>query len=121
MNPAPASGHGRTRRGHRLAALGWLGLGLLQPLWHLWLLPPARLPAGWITLLCLLPLAWPLLAWRQPRRALLWAGTVSLCYFCHGVAEAWSAPAAQPLALLEIALCLLLIGGLGATVQRRRH
>jgi uncharacterized membrane protein len=46
-------------------------------------------------------------------------GILSLFYFCHGVAEAWSMPAIRWLALAEIALTLLLIAALGAGVRRK--
>jgi uncharacterized membrane protein len=62
----------------------------------------------------------PRRALRRPPRALLLAGMLALFYFCHGVSEAWSAPATRILALVEVALSLLLIGALGAAVQRRK-
>jgi uncharacterized membrane protein len=71
--------------------------------------------------IALVPLLLPLLALRNVRRALLWVGILALFYFCHGVAEAWSAPAERIPALLEIALTLLLIGTLGAGVRRPRR
>lgn len=74
-----------------------------------------------MVVLALLPLTGPALAWRRPRRALLLAGMVSLLYFCHGVAEAWSTPAVRPLAWLEIVLCLWLVGALGMTAGRTRQ
>ena len=55
---------------------------------------------------------------RPARRALLWVGILSLFYFSHGVAEAWSSHGERWLALLEVALTVLLISLLGAGVRR---
>lgn len=110
----------RQRAARHAAIVGWAGLALLQPAWHLWLVPSPQ-PAGPLLLLALLPLALPLLALRRPARALLWAGIVALFYFCHGIADLWSVPAARLPAALEIAFSLLLILALGAGVQRRRR
>ncbi|BBD79590.1 DUF2069 domain-containing protein [Aerosticca soli] len=103
----------------RVGLAAWAALFALQILWHAWLAPPARLPVAFVLAITALPLLAPLLAIRRVQRALLWAGILSLCYFCHGVSEAWSDPATRTLALVEIALTLLLIGALGAGVRRR--
>lgn len=109
----------RQRRARLAAFIGWGGLALLQPLWHIWLVPPAHDAIGPTLLLSMLPLVLPLLALRRPARALLWAGMMALFYFSHGVADIWSVPAERLPAALEIAFSLLLIGALGAGVQRR--
>ncbi len=98
---------------------GWAGLIVLQPVWHLWLVPDPHASLAAILLLSLLPLLLPLLALRRPARALLWAGIASLLYFSHGIAEAWSTPAERIPALIEVALSLLLIFSLGAGIGRR--
>ena len=103
----------------RLGLLAWVALTVLQPVWHAWLFPPGP-SALWLVLaLTTVPLLLPLLALRNVRRALLWVGILSLFYFSHGVAEAWSSPSERWLALLEVALTVLLIGLLGAGVRRR--
>ena len=92
---------------------------MLQPVWHAWLFPPES-PALWLVLtLTTAPLLLPLLALRDARRALLWVGILSLFYFSHGVAEAWSSHGERWLALLEVTLTVLLISLLGAGVRRR--
>lgn len=101
--------------------VAWFALVALQVLWHGWLLPPTRLPTPLVLGLAVVPLLLPALALRRPARALLWAGILALFYFCHGVAEAWSAPTERALALIEIALTLLLIGSLGAGARRPRR
>ena len=103
----------------RLGLLAWAALTVLQPMWHAWLFPAAP-SALWLVLaLTTVPLLLPLLAVRDVRRALLWVGILSLFYFSHGVAEAWSSHSERWLALLEVALTVLLIGLLGAGVRRR--
>ena len=103
---------------YRIGLAAWAGLFLLQPLWHCWLFPPQLMP-GWLVLaITMLPLLLPLFAIRDVRRALLWVGILSLFYFCHGIAEGWSSSSERWLSLAEIVLTLLLIGTLGAGVQR---
>ncbi|MDO1530385.1 DUF2069 domain-containing protein [Fulvimonas sp. R45] len=105
----------------KLGLAAWAALVALQALWHGWLQPPRHMPVPLALSIALVPLLLPLLALRNVRRALLWVGILALFYFCHGVAEAWSAPAERIPALLEIALTLLLIGTLGAGVRRPRR
>ena len=105
----------------RMAFAAWALLAALQIAWHGLLLPPTRMPVAIALGFSLLPLALPLLAIRLPRRALFWAGLVSLLYFSHGVMEAWSAPAERGLALAEIALSVLLIAALGIDAHRSRR
>lgn len=93
---------------------------LLQIVWHAWLLPPARMPAAIALPIALLPLAVPLLYWRKPQRALLLAGMISLFYFCHGVAEAWSSRPERVPALIEVIFALVLIGAVGWAGRRKR-
>ena len=104
---------------YRLGRLAWFALIVLQLAWYGWLFPPQVIPRALVLGLTVIPLLLPLLALRDLRRALLWVGILSLFYFCHGIAEAWSAPAERPLALVEVALTLLLIGALGAGVKRK--
>jgi uncharacterized membrane protein len=73
-----------------------------------------------------LPLLPPALAFalRRPR-APLWAGTVALLYFCHGIAEWRADPAQAPWALSETVLATVLVfaagwPGIAAKVARRR-
>ena len=105
----------------KLGLAAWAALAALQLLWHGWLLPPQGMPVALVLAITVIPLLLPLAALRQPRRALLWVGILALFYFCHGVAEAWSAPVERTLAMAEITLTLLLIGMLGAGVRRPRR
>ncbi|MEP7186203.1 MAG: DUF2069 domain-containing protein [Rhodanobacter sp.] len=110
----------RLPREQRLGLFAWAALTVLQAVWHAWLFPPPVIPVVWVLALTVIPLLLPLFALRDARRALLWVGILSLFYFCHGVAEAWSSPAERGLAVFEIVLTLLLIGALGAGVRRKR-
>lgn len=103
----------------RIGFVAWIALALLQIAWHAWLLPPERMPVAVALAIALLPLALPLAYWRTPPRALIAAGMVSLFYFCHGVAEAWSAPREHTLALAETAIALVLIGSLLRKPRRK--
>ena len=103
----------------RIGFAAWLAQAVLQIVWHAWLLPPQRMPVAVALLIALLPLALPLAYRRTPARALIAAGMVSLFYFCHGVAEAWSSPPERALASTEIALALLLIGSLIRKPRKR--
>ncbi|HVX04640.1 MAG TPA: DUF2069 domain-containing protein [Rhodanobacteraceae bacterium] len=103
----------------RVGFAAWAALALLQVAWHAWLLPPARMPVGAALLIALLPLAIPLLYWRTPPRALLLAGMVCLFYFCHGVAEAYAAPAERVFAGTEIVLAVIVILACARMPKRR--
>ena len=105
----------------RIGAGAWIALVVLQFAWYLVIAPPAG-GSPWIALALTLPaLLVPLFALRSGlRRALLWMGVVALFYFCHGVVAAWTAPAARAPALIESALCVVLIATLGWSVRRDR-
>ena len=104
--------------GERLAVTSWAALIALQPAWYLWLAVPANGRALLALALVLPPLLLPLLALRRGLgRALVWIGILALFYFCHGVVAAWAVPAARIPALIEAALCLLLIGAIGARTR----
>jgi uncharacterized membrane protein len=103
----------------RLGRLAWFALIALQLVWHGWLARPEHLPTWLVLAITVIPLLLPFTALPDLRRALLWVGILSLFYFCHGVAEAWSMPAVRRLALAEIGLTLVLIGALGAGVKRK--
>jgi uncharacterized membrane protein len=104
----------------RIGFAAWGALALLQIIWHAWLLPPARVPVEVALLIALLPLTIPLLYWRAPARMLLLAGMICLFYFCHGVAEAWSAPGERVFAMIELALAVIVILSC-ARKPKRRH
>ncbi|HUB88466.1 MAG TPA: DUF2069 domain-containing protein [Dyella sp.] len=105
---------------HRIGMAAWIALILLQCAWYAWLFPPQRVPI-WLALgLSVIPLLLPFLAIGKAPRALLWAGMLSLFYFCHGVAESWSSAQERVPALLEVGFALVLITALGAGVKAKR-
>ena len=104
----------------RIGLTAWALLVALQPLWYLWIAPPANGNGGLALAFTLPPLLLPLLALRRgARRALLWVGIVALFYFCHGTVAAWVYPGARVPALLEVLLCVALIGTLGWAARKR--
>ena len=105
----------------RAGFMAWAALVVLQPLWYLWLAPPSS-GTPWLALaLTVPPLLVPLLALRAgARRALLCAGILALFYFSHGIVAAWVTPPARLPALLEAALCVILVGTLGADARRAK-
>jgi uncharacterized membrane protein len=105
---------------YRIGLASWAALTLLQLFWHGWLFPAQSMPVALVLGITVIPLLLPLLAIRDARRALLWVGILSLFYFCHGIAEAWSSPSERWLAWIEIVLTLMLIGTLGAGVKSKR-
>jgi uncharacterized membrane protein len=104
---------------YRIGRAAWFALIALQVLWHGLLARPEQMPTWLLLAITVVPLLLPLGALPDLRRALLWVGILSLFYFCHGVAEAWSLPTVKWLALAEIGLTLLLIMALGAGVKRK--
>ncbi|MEZ5544400.1 MAG: DUF2069 domain-containing protein [Lysobacteraceae bacterium] len=94
----------------RLTAIALLALALLAPLWQFALAPPQRLPAWLATAVQLVPLVPGLVLFALHRRtAPFWAGLGALFAFCHGVMEAFGAPAARVPALIETALAVLVV------------
>jgi uncharacterized membrane protein len=105
---------------YRAGLIAWALLVVLQLAWHAWLVPPQHMPMPLLLAITVIPLLLPLFALRNVRRALLWVGILSLFYFSHGVAEAWSSAGGERwLAVAEIVLTVLLIGTLGAGVKRK--
>lgn len=105
----------------RVGVGAWIALIGLQFAWYLVIAPPIG-GSPWFALALTLPaLVLPALALKSGlRRTLLWVGVVALFYFCHGIVAAWIAPAARVPAIIESALCVIVIGSLGSAVRRDR-
>jgi uncharacterized membrane protein len=89
----------------RVTAIALIAIALLALLWQFVLAPPQRLPAWLATALQLAPIVPGLVLFAMQRRtATFWAGLGALFVFCHGVMEAFGAPAARVPALIEAAL-----------------
>jgi uncharacterized membrane protein len=103
-----------------------LALLTLIVAWHAWLAPPQHLsPALAIGAHAALLLPGLVLLALRDRRAAFFGALAALVLFCHGVMEAWSAPAVRGLALAETALSVVAIvgaslDGLRARFARRR-
>ena len=107
----------------RAGAITWGLLIALQFAWYLVLAPPV-VGSPWIALTVSLPLLFlPLLAHESGwRRVLFWIGVVSLFYFCHGVVAAWvGGPATRVPAIVEVLLCVVLIGTVGWIGRREKR
>jgi uncharacterized membrane protein len=98
----------------------WIGLVALHVAWPFWSGAPPRAALLAIALM-VTPLLLPLISLRGGVwRALLRVGVLCLFYFCHGVVAAWASPASRVPALVEIVLCVVLIGILGRHARRGR-
>jgi len=108
-----------------IAAISTWALLVLQWGWRL-SLPPTPWPAWLAALLFSLPLLAPAIGFLLGRpRAALWAGTLALFYFCHGIAELRASPEQAAWATAEIVLSLAMViagswPGLAAKLRRRR-
>jgi len=94
---------------HLLKA-AYLGLILLQPLWHA-VLPPPSGAGNWVlataaTVPLLLPLK-GLLA--NSLRSMTWAGYLVMLYLVIGIMEAWSNPPQRLPALAQTALVVIFV------------
>ncbi len=91
----------------RIGAAAIFALLLLVMAWHLWWLPPARVPAWAAAGLHVLPML-PAVALllRGHRAAILVGALGALIMFSHGVMEAWVSTTARVPALLEVGLAL---------------
>jgi uncharacterized membrane protein len=94
-----------------LLKAAYLGLILLQPLWHA-LLPPPYGAGNWVlaavaTVPLLLPLK-GLLA--NSLRSMTWAGYLVMLYLVIGIMEAWSNPPQRIPALAQTALVIIFVG-----------
>lgn len=117
--PTPAALVPWTRRA---AVASLLALILLSLAWELWL-APLRPGGSWLALKAL-PLAVPLAGLLKNRLyTYRWLSLMVWLYFTEGVVRATSdRGAGRPLAVVEIALCLVLFAACAAHVRARlRH
>jgi uncharacterized membrane protein len=95
---------------NKLLKTAYLGLIILQPLWHA-LLPSPHGAGSWIlaavaTAPLLLPLK-GLLA--NSLRSMTWAGYLVMLYLVIGIMEAWSNPPQRVPALVQTALVIVFV------------
>lgn len=88
----------------------YLGLVILQPLWHA-LLPPPYGAGNWILAsIATVPLLLPLKGlMANSLRSMTWAGYLVMLYLVVGIMEAWSNPAQRMPALTQTALVIVFV------------
>ncbi|MFC1690018.1 DUF2069 domain-containing protein [Pseudomonadota bacterium] len=95
---------------HLLKA-SYLGLLVLQPVWHALLPPPLGTGSWLLALVATLPLLLPLRGLlKLSLRSLTWAGYLVMLYLVIGIMEAWSNPAQRAAALLQTGLVVIFVG-----------
>ena len=93
---------------YALTLAGYFGTLVLLVLWYSWAAPSRLFPVSLVLLTLVLPLFAPLRGLLHGRRyTIAWSCFLAVCYFCHGVVEAYSSPVTRHLGLLEIAFTSL--------------
>ena len=89
----------------------YLGLILLQPLWHA-LLPPPSGAGNWtLATVATVPLLLPLKGLlANSLRSMTWAGYLVMLYLVIGIMEAWSNPPQRIPALAQTTLVIIFVG-----------
>lgn len=88
-----------------LALIGYLGLFVLVPLWHIWLAPSQLHSVEFQLLLYWLPLFFPLFGiLRAKPYTHAWANFILMWYFLHSLTVLYTTPAVRGLAVLELVL-----------------
>ena len=94
----------------RLAAASYLGLVLLQPIWHALLPSPLGAGRWWLAGIAALPLLLPLKGvMTGSLRSMTWAGYLVMLYLAIGIMEAWSNPPQRVPALVQTALVVVFV------------
>lgn len=94
----------------RLVSGSYLGLLLLQPVWHALLPEPLGSRSWLLAALAAVPLLLPLRGLlKGSLRSMTWAGYLVMLYLVIGVMEAWSNPAQRLPALAQILLVAVFV------------
>jgi len=89
----------------------YIGLTVLQPIWHALLPPPAGSGSWAVAVAATLPLLLPLRGvWRGSLRSMIWAGYLLMLYLVFGVMEAWANPPQRAVASVQIVLVAVFVG-----------
>ena len=99
----------------RIAQVGYFGLLILVPFWHLSISPPALGVNPWlITVIWLVPLIFPLKGIIQGNPyTYAWSGFVALIYIVHGSVIVMSDESERWIAVVELVFAsLFLIGNI---------
>lgn len=95
---------------HAGVALAYLGLLILQPVWHALVPSPHGAQSWWLALIATGPLLLPLKGILKGNiRSMTWGGYLLVFYLVVGVMEAWSNPPQRLPALVQTALVMLCI------------
>jgi len=96
-----------------LSRIGYFGLLVLVPVWHLWLSPPALSINPWlITAIWFVPLLFPLKGIIQGNPyTYAWCGFLALFYLMHAIVILISEPTEILLASIELVLTSLFLTG----------
>lgn len=102
-----------TLRYQRLAQVGYFGLLILVPLWHLYISPPALDINPWlITSIWFIPLLFPLKGiCRGNPYTYAWSGFISLIYIMHGCVIIMGNDNEMLLGILELFFASLFLAG----------
>jgi uncharacterized membrane protein len=88
---------------YALTLAGYFGTLVLLVVWYAWAAPSPLLPVSLVLLVLVLPLFAPLRGLLHGRRyTIAWSCFLAVCYFTHGVMEAYSSPLTRHLGLLEV-------------------
>lgn len=95
----------------QIARWSYVGLLVLQPIWH-GILPAPSGTRNWlVAAIATLPLVLPLKGvWRGALRAMTWAGYLSMLYLVVGVMEAWANPPQRFASLAQVCLVAVFVG-----------
>jgi len=95
-----------------MAVSGFFGLFILLMLWNTILVPSTHLPVSIVLLAVITPILIPFKGLLNANlKSCTWMSYISLFYFTHGMAEAYTTPNELYYALLEIFFSLLLCAG----------
>jgi uncharacterized membrane protein len=103
----------KTEHYQLLAKIGYFGLLVLIPVWHLWLSPsPLGLNPWLVTGIWFIPLLFPLKGiLRSDPYTYAWSGFLALFYLMHSIVTLFSSETETILAVIELTLTLLFLTG----------
>ena len=99
----------------------YLGVLLLQVVWHGWLPAPHGNHNWPLALLAAAPLLLPLRGiLKKQMRSMTWGGYLLVFYFVVGIMETWSSPEQRIPAMTQVTLVLLYVACLVRLARRLR-